>query len=137
MSSPASTPDDRHAQGMKIRRQILGDAHVDRATAASTPFDADFQKFITETAWGSVWSRPGLDHRTRHLITIAIIAALGREQELALHIRSIRNSGATLEELREVFFHVAAYAGIPAANAAFALAKSIHDPKPPAGSTHA
>jgi 4-carboxymuconolactone decarboxylase len=137
MSSPASTSDDRHAQGMKIRRQILGDAHVDRATAASTPFDADFQKFITETAWGSVWSRPGLDHRTRHLITIAIIAALGREQELALHIRSIRNSGATLEELREVFFHVAAYAGIPAANAAFALAKSIHDPKPPAGSTHA
>jgi 4-carboxymuconolactone decarboxylase len=137
MSSPASTPDDRHAQGMKIRRQILGDAHVDRAAAASTPFDADFQKFITETAWGSVWSRPGLDQRTRHLITIAIIAALGREQELALHIRSIRNSGATLEELREVFFHVAAYAGIPAANAAFALAKSIHDPKPPAGSTHA
>ncbi len=137
MSTSVPAPEDRHAQGMKIRRTILGDAHVDRAAAASTPFDAEFQQFITETAWGSVWTRPGLDLRTRHLITIAIIAAQGREHELALHIRSIKNSGASLEDLREVFFHVAAYAGIPAANAAFALAKSIHDSKPPAGSAHA
>ena len=136
MNSPASQPDERHERGMKIRRTILGDAHVDRAAAASTPFDADFQRFITETAWGSVWARPGLDLRTRHLVTMAILAALGREQELALHLRSLRGSGATMEDVREVFFHVAAYAGIPAANAAFALAKSIFNAQPPGGSAH-
>jgi 4-carboxymuconolactone decarboxylase len=129
--NPTPLPsDDRYARGMQIRRSILGDAHVDCAAAASTPFDADFQRFITETAWGSVWSRPGLDLRSRHLVTIAILAALGREQELALHLRSLRGSGATIDDVREVFFHVAAYAGIPAANAAFALAKSIFEPKP-------
>jgi 4-carboxymuconolactone decarboxylase len=137
MNPPASQPDDRHTRGMKIRRTILGDAHVDRAAAASTPFDADFQRFITETAWGSVWSRPGLDLRTRHLVTISILAALGREQELALHLRSLRGSGTTMEDVREIFFHVAAYAGIPAANAAFALAKPIFEAKPAAGPAHA
>ncbi|MCI0432121.1 MAG: carboxymuconolactone decarboxylase family protein, partial [Gemmatimonadetes bacterium] len=93
--------------------------------AAQTPFDAAFQTFITEAAWGSVWSRPGLDLRTRHLITIAVLAALGREHELALHLRSVAHTGATAEDVREALFHVAVYAGVPAANAAFARAKEI------------
>lgn len=113
------------AQGMNTRRRVLGDAHVDRAGAAQTEFDADFQRFITETAWGLVWSRPGLDLRTRHLITVAILAALGREHELALHLRSLPNTGTSPADLREALLHVALYAGIPAANAAIALAKPI------------
>lgn len=116
----------RYERGMAVRRAVLGDAHVDRAEARKTSFDADFQRFITETAWGSLWSRPDLDHRTRSLITIAILAALGREGELALHIRATRNTGATMEDIREVLLHVAVYAGVPAANSAIALAKKIY-----------
>lgn len=116
---------NRFERGMEVRREVLGGSHVDRSMANSTSFDADFQQFITETAWGSVWSRPGLDRRTRHLVTIAIIAALGREHELALHLRAATNTGVTPEDLREVLLHVAAYAGIPAANSAVALAKTI------------
>ena len=91
-----------------------------------TPFDADFQRFITETAWGSVWARPGLDHRTRHLVTLAMLAALGKEHELAMHIRATQNTGVTQEELKEVFMQVAVYAGVPAANTAFSIAKSVY-----------
>jgi len=119
---------DRHETGMRVRREVLGDAHVDRATASTTPFDAPFQRFITETAWGTLWAGDAIDRRTRSLVTIAILAALGRHEELALHLRASANTGATPEEIREALLHVAVYAGVPAANAAFALAKSILTP---------
>ncbi len=118
-------PNDSYERGLKVRRQVLGDAHVDRATAAQTDFDADFQRYLTENAWGSVWARPGLDLRTRHLITLALLAALAREHELELHLRSLAHTGATPAEVREAFLHVALYAGVPAANAAFAKAKEV------------
>ena len=118
--------DNKFEHGMKIRRAVLGDAHVDRAEANKTPFDADFQRFITESVWGSVWSRPGLDRRTRHLITLAMLAALGKEHELAMHIRSTQNTGVTQEELKEVFLQVAIYAGVPSANTAFSVAKRVY-----------
>jgi 4-carboxymuconolactone decarboxylase len=110
---------------MAIRRSVLGDAHVDRAEAAKTAFDADFQRFITEFAWGTVWAGDGLDRRTRHLLTIALLAALGKEDELAMHLRATRNTGVTPEEVKEVLHQVAIYAGIPAANTAFAIAKKV------------
>lgn len=119
------TDDKNFERGMKVRRAVLGDEHANSAEANKTPFDADFQRFITETAWGSVWTRTGLDHRTRHLITLAMLAALGREHELALHIRATQNTGVTQEELKEVFMQVAIYAGVPAANTAFSVAKSV------------
>ena len=109
-------------KGMKVRKEVLGAEHVERATARITEFDADFQRFITETAWGSLWARPDLDRRTRSLVTIAILAALGRE-ELALHLRASQNIGVDQHEIAEVLMHVAVYAGVPAANAAFATAK--------------
>jgi 4-carboxymuconolactone decarboxylase len=121
-----SMDEDKFEQGMKIRRSVLGDAYVDRAEANKTPFDADFQRFITESAWGSVWTRPGLDRRTRHLITLAMLAALGKEHELAMHIRATENTGVTPEELKEVFLQVAVYAGVPAANTAFSIAKRVY-----------
>ena len=111
--------------GTRVRRAVLGDAHVDRAQAAAAPFDAPFQRFITETAWGTLWAGDGVDRRTRSLLTIAILAALGRREELALHLRASRNTGATPEEIREALLHVAVYAGVPAANAAVALAKTV------------
>ncbi len=116
--------DDRHATGMRVRRAVLGDGHVDRAEARKTAFDADFQRFITEGAWGSVWARPGLDRRTRSLLVIALLAALGHEEELALHLRATGNTGATAEDVKEALLMVAAYAGVPAANAAFRVAKA-------------
>src|SRR5829696_2211656 len=103
---------------MQVRREVLGDAHVDRAQAAQTEFDVDFQRFITEVAWGSLWARPGLDRRTRSLITIGILAALGRTEELALHLRATENTGALPAEVAEALLHVAVYAGVPAANTA-------------------
>ena len=112
-------------RGKKIREQVLGKKHVERARNAQTELDADFQTFITEVAWGSVWARPGLDLRTRHLITIGILAALGREQELKLHLSKIGNTSTTWEDVRETLMHVAVYAGIPAANSAIAAAKQI------------
>ena len=115
----AETPYDI---GMKVRKEVLGSEHVERSLAHTTAFDADFQRFITETAWGSVWSRPDLDRRTRSLVTIAILAALGRE-ELALHLHASRNTGVEPHEIAEVLLHVGIYAGIPAANTAFAVAK--------------
>lgn len=118
--------EDRFQQGMKIRRAVLGDEHVDRAEANKNPFDTDFQRFITESAWGSVWSRPGLDIKTRHLVTLAVIAALGKEHELAMHIRATKNTGVTPGELKELLMQVAIYAGVPAANTAIAIAKSVY-----------
>lgn len=118
--------DNIFEKGIKVRRAILGDAHVDRAEANKTPFDEDFHRFITETAWGTVWSRPGLDRRTRHLLTLAMLAALGNENELAMHIRATQNTGVTPDEVKEVFLQVAIYAGLPAANTAITIAKSVY-----------
>ena len=115
----------RYETGMRIRREVLGDAHVDRAEARKTDFDAPFQQLITETAWGTLWASDELDRRTRSLITIAILAALGRQEELALHLRATANTGVMPEEVREALLHVAIYAGVPAANSAIALAKGI------------
>ena len=109
-----------------MRKEVLGSEYVEQALARVSEFDADFQRFITESAWGSVWSRPDLDRRTRSLVTIAILAALGRE-ELALHLRASRNTGVDPHEIAEVLLHVAVYAGVPAANSAFAVAKQFFD----------
>lgn len=117
--------DDRYEAGLAVRRTVLGEAHVARASAQASDFDADFQRFITEGAWGSVWTRPGLDKRTRSLLVIALMAALGREEELALHVRATRNTGASPDDIKEALMMVAVYAGVPAANAAFRLAKAI------------
>ncbi|RYE84080.1 MAG: 4-carboxymuconolactone decarboxylase [Hyphomicrobiales bacterium] len=110
-------------RGMATRRAVLGDSHVDGATARMTAFDDDFQAFITEGAWGSVWSRPGLSKRERSLVTVALLAALGHDEELAMHIRATANTGATAEDIKEALLHVAVYAGVPAANRAFKVAK--------------
>ena len=112
---------ERYEAGMAVRRQVLGDAHVDRATAQMTEFDADFQTFITEGAWGSVWSRPHFSKRERSIVTIALLAALGQDDEVAMHVRATRNTGATRDDIREALLHVAVYAGVPAANHAFYL----------------
>lgn len=115
--------ESRHATGMAVRRSVLGDAHVDRAEAAKTDFDADFQRYITEAAWGAVWSRPGLDRRERSLLTLTLLAALGHEEELAMHTRATANTGATPQDLKEAMLHVAVYAGVPAANTAMRIIK--------------
>ncbi len=118
--------DDSYEKGMQTRRSVLGDSHVDRAEANKTPFDADFQKLITEAAWGSVWTREGLTKRERSLLTIAFMAALGHHDELAMHIRATANTGATIDDVKEVLLMVAIYAGVPAANAAIAVAKRTY-----------
>ncbi|MEO1092954.1 MAG: carboxymuconolactone decarboxylase family protein [Pseudomonadota bacterium] len=107
--------DDRYVAGMAVRRAVLGAEHVERATAAASPFDAPFQRFITEAAWGSVWTRAGLDRRTRSLVTLAILATRGCWEEFRLHVRAMVNTGATAAELDEVLRHVAASAGLPTA----------------------
>jgi len=120
--------ESRYDAGMRVRRAVLGDAHVDRAEANTSAFDAPFQRLITEMAWGTLWASDGIDRRTRSLITIAILAALGRHDELALHLRATQQTGATPEQIREALLHVAIYAGVPAANSAITLAKSILTP---------
>jgi 4-carboxymuconolactone decarboxylase len=117
--------DDPYEAGMRVRREVLGDDHVDRAIANTTDFTADFQEFITRYPWGSVWTREGLDRRTRSAITLAVLTALGREHELALHVRAARTNGLTPEEISEVLLHTAVYAGVPASNAAFAIAQRV------------
>jgi 4-carboxymuconolactone decarboxylase len=112
-------------RGEAVRREVLGDEHVDRSLAAGTPFTAGFQAFITRYAWGEVWTRDGLDRRTRSAITLAVLTALGREQELALHVRGARRNGLSEAEIAEVLLHTAVYAGVPAANAAFAVARRV------------
>ncbi len=109
--------------GMKVRREVLGDEHVDRAVAAATAFTQPFQEFITRYAWGGVWTRDGLDRRTRSAVTLALLAALGRENEIAIHVGAALRNGLTEAEIAEVFIHTAVYAGIPAANTAFAAAE--------------
>jgi 4-carboxymuconolactone decarboxylase len=117
-----STDDERRAEGMRIRREVLGDAHVDRASTPSA-LTADFQDFITRTAWGDVWARPGLDRQTRSAVTLAVLTALGREHELVLHLKAALRNGLTREQIAEVLLHTGVYAGVPAANRAFALAE--------------
>lgn len=119
-------PSERYAEGMAIRRSVLGDAHVDRAEAAKTVFDAPFQTLITEAAWGHVWSRPDLTKRERSIVTIALLAALGQDEEVAMHVRATANTGATPADIREALLHVAIYAGVPAANHAFKIVKKTY-----------
>ncbi len=119
--------DDRYQAGMTVRTEVLGAEHVARAEARKTLLDADFQRYITETAWGMLWTRPDLDRRTRSLVTIALLAGLGRREELELHFRASKNIGVDPMEIAEVLMHVGVYAGVPAANSAFAQAKSILD----------
>lgn len=118
------TDDDRLEAGMAVRREVLGAAHVERATAEATDFTRPFQEFITKYAWGEVWSRPGLDRRERSMITLAALTALGSE-ELALHVRGAVRNGLSEQEIAEVLIHTAVYAGVPAANSAFAVARRV------------
>jgi 4-carboxymuconolactone decarboxylase len=125
--------DDTYDAGMKVRREVLGDAHVDRAIESTTDFTAPFQDLITRYAWGSVWTRDGLDRRTRSCITLAVLAALGRENEIAMHVRAARTHGLSREEISEVLLHTAVYAGVPAANAAYAIAQRVLAEEAPEG----
>jgi 4-carboxymuconolactone decarboxylase len=115
--------DDLYADGMAVRRAVLGEDHVDRAIAATTEFTQPFQDYITRSAWGEVWGRDGLDRRSRSMITLALLTALHCEGELPMHVRAARRNGLTADEISEVLLHTAVYAGVPAANAAFAIAQ--------------
>jgi 4-carboxymuconolactone decarboxylase len=119
--------DDAYDQGMVVRRQVLGDEHVEAANERTTPFTADFQDLITRYAWGEIWSRPGLDRRTRSCMTLVALVALNRMDELALHVRAALRNGLTPDEIKEVLLHCAVYCGVPAANAAFAVAQRTLD----------
>jgi 4-carboxymuconolactone decarboxylase len=119
--------DDARERGLRARREVLGDEHVDGAIARTSPFTAEFQDLITRYAWGEVWSRPSLDRRTRSAITLALLVALGREHELAMHVRAARRNGLTVDELKEVLLHATVYCGVPAGNGAFAIAQRVLD----------
>jgi 4-carboxymuconolactone decarboxylase len=110
---------------MRVRREVLGDAHVDRAVAATTDLTADFQLLITRYAWGEIWTRPGLDRRMRSAITITALVALGHENELAMHVRAARRNGLSADEIKEILLQSAIYCGVPAANSAFAIARRV------------
>ena len=116
---------ERAARGMTVRREVLGDAHVDRAVAGTTRFTADFQDFITRYAWGEIWPRPGLTRAERSMITITALIVLRQDEELAMHLRAALRNGLTPEQIREVLLHTAVYAGVPAANRAFAVAARV------------
>ena len=118
---------DTHDRGMRIRREVLGNAHVDRAESRRTDLTSDFHDLLTRYAWGEIWSRPGLDRRTRSCITLAMLVALGRDDELALHLRGALNNGLTRDEIKEVLLQTAIYAGVPAANTAFRIAADVLD----------
>jgi 4-carboxymuconolactone decarboxylase len=117
--------DELFERGMAVRRAILGDEHVDRAMAASTDLTADFQRLITRYAWGEIWTRPGLDRRIRSFVTLAMLVALNRPEELAMHLRAAANNGVTRAEIGELLLQTAVYCGVPAANAAFAIAQRV------------
>jgi 4-carboxymuconolactone decarboxylase len=119
--------DPAHERGMNVRREVLGDEHVDAATARATDFTAEFQDLITRYAWGEIWTRPGLDRRTRSCMTLIALVALNRMDELGMHVRAARRNGLTPEEIKEVLLHSAIYCGVPAANAAFAVAQHVLD----------
>lgn len=117
---------DRYAQGMATRRSVLGERYVDAAVANTDPFTEDFQRLITESAWGTVWSRDTISKRERSMLTIALLAALGHHDEVAMHVRATRNTGASMDDIKEALLHVAIYAGVPAANHAFKIAKAAY-----------
>jgi 4-carboxymuconolactone decarboxylase len=117
--------DGTYERGMEVRRAVLGDEHVDRAEAARSEFSGEFQDLLTRYAWGEIWTRPGLDRRTRSCITIAMLVALNRSEELELHLHAAQRSGVTVDELREVLLQAAVYCGIPAANTAFRIATEV------------
>jgi 4-carboxymuconolactone decarboxylase len=117
--------DERASRGDRIRREVLGDAHVDAATERTTHFTRPFQEYLTGAAWADVWGRPGLDRRTRSAITLAVLTALRAENELPMHVRAALRNGLTADEIAEVLLHAAVYAGLPAANAAFAIADRV------------
>jgi 4-carboxymuconolactone decarboxylase len=121
------TDDERYEAGMQVRRAVLSDAHVDRSLANRTELTTDFQDFITRYAWGEIWTRDGLPRHTRSLITIAMMVALNRSEELALHLRAAKNNGVTQDQIKEVLLQTAVYCGVPAANSAFHLAQKIFD----------
>lgn len=127
MADNAKGLSERHSQGMATRRSVLGDQHVDRAEASKTEFDVPFQDLITEAAWAHVWSRPQWTKRERSIVTIALLAALGQDEELTMHIRATVNTGATKDDIREALLHVAIYAGVPAANHAIKLTKQVYE----------
>jgi 4-carboxymuconolactone decarboxylase len=114
---------ERVRRGMSVRREVLGDEHVDRAVAGTTPFTEPFQDFITRYAWGDIWSRPGLSRAERSLVTLAVLAAMQHENELAMHVKAALRNGLTPEQVREVLLQVAVYAGVPVANRAFPVAQ--------------
>ena len=121
--------EELYKKGMAVRRSVLGNEHVDKAEKSTTDFDRDFQEYITSNAWGAIWSRPGLTQRERSLITIALLAALGHEEELKMHMKATANTGATADDVKEVLLHTAIYAGVPVANGAFKIAKEIFERK--------
>ena len=120
---------------MRVRREVLGDAHVDRATARATDFTRDFQELITRYAWGEIWTRPGLDRRARSCVTLTALTANGQLDELAMHVRAARRNGLTEDEIKEVLLQCAIYCGVPAANAAFAVAQRVLEEEEPKGET--
>lgn len=124
------TDQERYDQGMTVRREVLSDAHVDRAIAGTTPLTADFQDFITRVAWGDVWSRPGLDRRSRSVAVLTALIALGHHEELAMHLRAALRNGLTVDEVREVILQSAIYCGVPAANTAFRIAAEVYADAP-------
>ncbi|MBD2898682.1 hypothetical protein amrb99_76550 [Actinomadura sp. RB99] len=123
--SARRTDEERHAEGMRTRREVLGDTHVDRAEARKDAFTEDFQDLITRYAWGEIWTRPGLDRRTRSCITLTAMVAGGHLDELAMHVRAALRNGLTPEEIKEVLLQTAIYCGVPAANSAFAVAQRV------------
>jgi 4-carboxymuconolactone decarboxylase len=125
--------DSKREQGMKVRREVLGDAHVDAAIERTTPLTEDFQDLITRYAWGEVWTRPGLDRRTRSAVTLTALTARGQFDELAMHVRAAQRNGLTADEIKEVLLHAAIYCGVPAANSAFAVAQRVLEQEPDSG----
>ncbi|KAF2414867.1 4-carboxymuconolactone decarboxylase [Microbacterium sp. B35-04] len=119
------TDEERYDQGMAVRREVLSDAHVDRAVAGTTELTADFQDFITRVAWGDVWSRPGLDRRSRSVAVLTALIALGHHEELAMHLRAALRNGLTVDEIKEVILQAGLYCGVPAANTAFRIASEV------------
>ena len=121
----------RHDDGMEVRREVLGDEHVDRAVAGTTDFTRDFQELITEYAWGTIWTRPGLDRRSRSLITLTALVARGHHEELAMHVRAALRNGLTVDEIKETLLQTAIYCGVPDANTAFRIAQQVLDEEQP------
>jgi 3-oxoadipate enol-lactonase/4-carboxymuconolactone decarboxylase len=124
----------RYDDGMEVRREVLGDDHVDRATAGATDFTRDFQRLITEYAWGTIWTRPGLDRRSRSLITLTALVARGHHEELAMHVRAALRNGLTVDEIKETLLQTAIYCGVPDANTAFRIAQQVLDAPDEGGS---